>query len=289
MMQHYKIFLLSSSEPFYLKTLKESDEFHASSFFHFNDLDDLLNELKVSSSDLILFDLKDYENSALESLIQIRAYHRKQALIITNLAGNEKLALSCIKNGADDYIIQENGWLESIAHKLENTILDYEKSQKKELYYLKLEQELKIYKEKEIFDKTTHFYKADHFEQLLAQELYRASRYGLELACITFDIKTTYTKSSNELFQKLSLFLKSLVRSCDIWGRLNDHRFSVLLPNTNSSEAAQLIKRINDELEDSKLKNELPINWKYGIADYNKTKNLSEKEFLKESQLQLNS
>lgn len=249
-------------------------------------LEKAIAELSVKEYQLIFADCEHLTNSPLEVIIELRGITRGTPVILLNKPGMEKTAISCLKNGANHYIIKDKEWTHQVPL-IAGTILDelyYQNKSKKRLFLL--EQENERLRQLSTLDETTLFYTASHFQALLSRELKRATRYGFHLACLVLDVKkndSANNKNYGDVYEQLGLMLKSVVRSCDIWARLQQNRFAALLPHTNLQEAKNAMKRIENEIKSSPLmslttKSPFKVSWGWAKFDEKKFKN--EAEFL---------
>lgn len=93
-----------------------------------------------------------------------------------------------------------------------------------------------------------------------AAELSRAQRYGVPLTVLMIDLD--HFKNINDCFghhvgdQVLSAFadkLRHCVREVDLTGRLGGEEFAVLLPNTGTVEATDVMNRLREELAEAPI------------------------------------
>jgi len=230
-----------------------------------------LQELSVLSYQVVIVDCPSLNISPLELLIQIKGINNKIPIILLNEADNEKIAISCLKSGADYYLIQENGWEKKIPLVMDSVLNEYYQKNSLRKKISQLKSENKTLRENSALDESTLFYSANHFNSLLSRELNRATRYGQELSCLLIEIMPTANKKgkrrkkgnheklevSNDLlsesniketYEKLGLLLRSTVRASDIWAKISETRFAALLPNTTAKAAKNAIKRIQSEI-----------------------------------------
>lgn len=247
-----------------------------------------LKELSILEFQMIIVDCDSLKLSPLEILIQLRAVKSKTPLILINQPGMEKTAISCLKHGADYYLIKGKKWEEELPVVMESILEDYRHRTRMSHRLNTLEEENRLLRSRAMLDDTTSFYGAEHFSTILARELKRATRYESKLACLLLEIQSVQKKgapsesSMNALYEQMALLLRSVVRSCDIWARLNHQRFAAILPNTSAKQAEHAVRRIQSEIKTSpqlsQKKGSLHIRW--GLADFNKDTVKDEGEFL---------
>lgn len=274
-------------------------------------VDKAANDISVMSYQLVLVDCQASDVSPLEILIRLRAVDKKIPLILINEPGMEKTAISCLKNGCDYYLVRDRNWKNELPTIMETVLHETQQREKVKKRIAELEEENKKLKSIAILDDSTLFYSADHFHSLLSRELKRAYRHSLDLACLILDIQShakpyILKQSSKEtprrkrkklkeqvqllstidlqpVYEKLGLLLKSVVRSSDIWARLDQNRFVALLPHTTAHQAANAIKRIQSEISGTKFQHEnstIPLKISWGLANYDKNKIKCESDLL---------
>lgn len=249
-----------------------------------------IKELSIKEYQLILVDCQSFENSPIEILIQLRATNKTIPIIILNRPGKEKTAVACLKNGADYYLVKEEDWEEEIPEIMNLVVSEFDQKKNLRQKLVKLEEENKLLKEKAVLDEKTPFYSSNHFMSVLSRELHRANRYGLNLACLLLDVDTSAdiikqikSKPLDPVYEKLGLLLRSIVRSCDTWARLNDNRFVALMPHTTAKQARTAIKRLESEIKGTKFSMhgvDVPLIAKWGLANFDKNKIKNEEDLL---------
>lgn len=237
-----------------------------------------IKELSVMTYGLVLIDCESFEDSPLEYLIRLRVFTREPILIL-NEPGLEKTAISCLRNGANYYLIKDEHWVDDLPTIMESIIEEHHQNGRLQSKISKLERENLELKKSKVLDDTTRFYTADHFDTLLTRELKRASRHDFDLTCLVMDVIPKH-QTADGLQEGVGTALKAAVRSCDVWARLDSNRFAALLPYTSGKEAKIAIKRIGSEVEGSALFADKPFELRWGVAKYDK-KIHDEKELLR--------
>ncbi|MBI4411187.1 MAG: diguanylate cyclase [Deltaproteobacteria bacterium] len=248
-----------------------------------------MGELSVADYEMILVDCPAFEHSPLELLIQLRGLRRETPIILFNRPGVEKTAIACLKNGADYYLPKNKNWEEELPHVMDSVLEERKQKNNLKGRLFQLERENRELRQNTAMDKETAFYSMRHFQTLLSRELHRANRYGLHLACLILDLQTS-DKSLHSVCEKLGLILRSTVRSCDIWGRLNEEQFAALMPHTTAKQARQAIKRLDSEIAGAEFlvdKTRVPVKVKWGIANFSKEKIKNETDFLRMAEASL--
>lgn len=307
-----RILIISQDDGFdpdlFKKITRNHDQWNNCLIDYHDCLNDGLKELSVSTFQLIIVDCSTFEESALEILIKIRAENHQTPIILLNEPGLEKIAIACLKNGANHYLIKDHEWTHEFPLVLETVMYEFKQNQqlKEQLFALK-NSNIKL-KKKAILDKETQFYSAKHFYSLLERELRRAIRHHFDLSCLVIDVTSQEeqmnfsgdeteisdsqqnTPSSpwdlsahHDLFERISLYFKSLVRSSDVWARLSDNRFAAILPHTSLQEAKNAVNRICAEVAGPHFhpsSDNQPIKLRWGLAHYDENRVSSVYEFI---------
>lgn len=263
----------------------------------FKTVAEALRELSIKNYDILLIDCSPPGDSPLQTLIQIRAAVKEKPLMIINRPGMEKTAISCLKNGADHYLLKENSWLAELPMTMNVVFEEYEKKLSLKHRIHRLQEQNKILHSQTVFDETTAFFSTSYFESILSRELQRSNRYGLALACLIMDVGTKKEvllkikqKPLSPLYEKLALLLRSLVRSSDIWARLNENRFAAIMPHTTALQAKNAIHRIQSEIKDTPFsldQTDIPLLIRWGLSHFDKNKMKDELDLMKTAEWNL--
>ncbi len=263
----------------------------------FTTVPEALREYSIKNYDMLLIDCSPPGDSPLQTLIQIRASVKETPLMIINRPGMEKTAISCLKNGADHYLLKENSWLEELPMMMNAVFEEYEKRLSLKHRIHRLQEQNKNLRSQTVFDETTAFFSTPYFESILSRELQRSNRYGLALACLIMDVGTKREvllkikqKPLSPLYEKLALLLRSLVRSSDIWARLTENRFAAILPHTTALQAKNAIHRIQSEIKDTPFsldQTDIPLRIRWGLSHFDKNKMKDELDLMKNAESNL--
>lgn len=109
-------------------------------------------------------------------------------------------------------------------------------------------------------DGLTHIYNRQYFEQLAYVEFSKAKRFRNDL-CITMididkfkKINDTYGHYAGDLVLKeVAKTINESIREFDIFGRFGGDEFILLMSNTHYAEAALIIQRLKDILENLEI------------------------------------
>lgn len=80
--------------------------------------------------DLLLLDLNLPDGNGLEVLTAIRQKNLPIAIIILTIEGDEEIAITALKAGADDYLVKTRGYLIKLPEAIKQAIKNFKKSQK---------------------------------------------------------------------------------------------------------------------------------------------------------------
>ncbi len=108
-------------------------------------------------------------------------------------------------------------------------------------------------------DSLTGFYNRKKIENLLNQEVERASRYKKDLSLLFIDldnfkeINDTYGHlTGDKVIKEVAQIIKEEIRRTDFVGRFGGEEFLVVLPETRPSEALKVANRIRKRVEDKR-------------------------------------
>lgn len=256
-------------------------------------LDTAIDELSVREYEIILVDADSFSDSPLEILIRLKKVTRKTPVILLKQPGMEKTAISCLKNGAAHYLLKEKNWEEQIPAIMDLVLEEQHQKNFQRARVGQLEEENRRLREAAILDDHTQFYGIRHFQTLVGRELKRAARYGSDLCCLLLEIRADEVSPAfpfDEVMEQLSLFIRSVARTSDIWARLDENRVAALLPHTPSERANDAVRRIHSEIGHKKLVvggREVPIHLRWGVSDYKRDKIGDEAEFLRAAEASL--
>ena len=123
----------------------------------------------------------------------------------------------------------------------------------------------------------------------LDREIERARRYGHPLSLITLDLDHLKTindehghDAGDDAIRLVAQVLKGAVRSFEVVARQGGDEFAVLLPNTNTHEAALLAERLRSELASQRVGG-VALSASIGVASRDKGHDLDAKSLVKAS------
>lgn len=109
-------------------------------------------------------------------------------------------------------------------------------------------------------DELTSQYNRPGFERLLDSELLRCRRHGLDCAIAVVEIDgfaelraTRGQAAADAVLIQCAARLAATIRGCDQLGRLNDHRFGLILPQTSLEKGVIAAERIRRTLAQSPM------------------------------------
>lgn len=104
---------------------------------------------------------------------------------------------------------------------------------------------------------------ARHFRELLTRDIERFTRYKNPFTLVYFDLDNFKTINDtlghaigDEVLKTIALTAKKTLRSADTIARLGGDEFAVLMPETNSLQALQAMKRLQTQLVKAMTQNE---------------------------------
>lgn len=229
-----------------------------------------LQNLKDQPFDMILLDFYLPDGTGPELIKMIHHRHIALPVICITGLGSEEIATEVLRGGADDYLTKKNLTKDKLI-----------KAIKKSLEKFRLKADLNRAMEKmaamSTYDALTGLYNRRYMNEVLDQEFSRATRYGLDLSCILFDID--FFKQVNDHFghacgdfvlKEFSSRICRNKRESDYVFRYGGEEFLLLLPQTSAEGARRSGENIlrccrnhNYEYDDHSFK----VTVSLGVAD----------------------
>lgn len=191
-----------------------------------------IEKLQEEHFDLVLLDLLLPNMKGEETFEKIKVMCDRIPVIIITAHGSIESSVELLRNGAVDYLTKPINLKEfriRVRRALE-------------------EQRLK---ELAITDVKTQLYNYQYFELKMEDEVRRAKRYKHSLSLIMLDLddfkdcNDTYGHLAGDaVLREMGSLLKTLVRECDIPCRFGGEEFSIILPETDLTQALKVAERI---------------------------------------------
>lgn len=116
--------------------------------------------------------------------------------------------------------------------------------------------------------------------QSLEPQVSRSRRYGNPLSVIVMQINDFETQNSDvtpatdQILTAVSFYLRDQMRWVDLVGRTNDREFTLILPETNKSDAQVLAAKINNRLNSLSLPDSpevtVAVHAQFGVEEWGK-------------------
>jgi len=217
-----------------------------------------------SSFDLILSDMVMPEINGLQLIQAIRTMKNEIPIIIMTGNSEIKIALSAIREGANDYLLKDENLHDTILFSLER-VLEKEQLKKENILLLsKLKEKNKELERLSFIDGLTCIANRRHFDMLLEQEWRRATRKGFQMALLMVDID--FFKKYNDMYghQEGDICLKqvaralsqSVLRGGDCVARYGGEEFAAILPHSNLMGAEHVAKKMIQNVSTLKIPHE---------------------------------
>ena len=226
--------------------------------------EEALEFLKKETFSLVITDIVMPGMTGIELLVKIKKlYPDTQVIIITSYASLDT-ALTALRQGAYDYLFKPFEDLSLIsaatARAIEKVQLISENQKLMEELKGKNEELKKanrILKEFVSRDGLTGLFNHRHFQDLLAHEVARSTRYERIFSMLFIDLD--YFKQYNDthghldgddLLRAMAVCLKRYIRKSDILARYGGEEFTIILPSTSKKDAqvaAEKIRRFVEE------------------------------------------
>lgn len=124
-------------------------------------------------------------------------------------------------------------------------------------------------------DSLTGLYNRRKFEGELDRCINLSYRYKRDLSLLMFDID--YFKKINDgyghiigdgVLSELANFIKSFLRTPDVFARYGGEEFMVIMPETNINNAVNVAERLRENVEDHKFKNINSLTISIGVSEF---------------------
>lgn len=127
-----------------------------------------------------------------------------------------------------------------------------------------------------IEDDLTRLYRVNYFNKRVQEEIARANRYKRPFSLAIMDIDdfkkindTFGHQTGDEVLKRIANVIKSTIRRVDIAGRYGGEEFSVLMPETNKTNALLAAERLRKSIEEEfKGEERFKITISIGVADH---------------------
>ncbi len=209
--------------------------------------------LEKDLPDLILLDIMLPDIDGFSICKKLKSDPRTQDIPIIMVTGKTDAVdvISGLELGAADYITKP--FNHGILLARVNTHIRIK------MIWDQLQEKNRLLEEMSRKDGLTGLYNHRSFQERLAEEFGRASRYGHDLTCVLLDVdyfkkvNDTYGHQAGDMILvSMATLLKNSIRDADIAARYGGEEFTLILPDTPSADAAAAIcERIKDKIESS--------------------------------------
>ncbi len=245
-----------------------------------------LDKLAASSFELIVTDYRLPDRTGLDLMDEIKNRNLNLPVLLMTAMGDEALAVNALKAGFIDYVVKTDASFRELPRIIQGAYEKFlgqerEKRLTEELatkngQLINMNQKLT---ELSIRDELTNLYNHRYFQEKMAEEFARASRYHYPLSCLMIDID--YFKSVNDahghpigdkVLKEIGSFLLSHLRQSDTVARYGGEEFCVLLPHVGYEGAHLLADRLRKKIMDENYKLDsgltLKITISIGVSSY---------------------
>jgi len=224
------------------------------------------DSIQVVVSDIILPGM-----SGLELATKIKQKHENVDIIIMTGHGREFSYEEAVRKGACDMVVKPFR-AEELQLRIERTLSEQRMRAERKVNLEELNRLA-------ITDDLTKLFNSRHFYQRLKDEINRSRRYQTPLSLLLLDIDffKDYNDNyghleGNKVLQQIGKTIQTCLRSMDTAYRYGGEEFTVLLPQTISSEAETVAKRIKKAVAKLKFypeeKETASITISIGVTEY---------------------
>ncbi len=235
--------------------------------------------LKFTSPHIVVTDIMLPGKNGLELTQEIKEKHHNIAVIVMTGYSSDFSYEEAISKGANDFVFKPI--------RLEELILRLKRVLKEQA--LEKEQKTMIDKLKKlaITDGLTRLYNSRHFYSHLEVEIDRSNRYSRPISLVLLDVD--HFKEYNDTYghlegDKILFNFGNVIRQClrkmDSAYRYGGEEFTVILPETDGSEAITVAQRIRTSIEKQKHSpvpgKDVTVTVSAGVTQYHPNEDLSQ-------------
>jgi diguanylate cyclase (GGDEF)-like protein len=209
--------------------------------------EDALELLKTENFDVVITDIMLPGLDGLDLTDQIRKTYDIDVIVMTGYSGDYSYE-EAISKGASDFVFKPV--------RFEELLLRLRRVLKERRLTKERVQMLEKLKQLSITDGLTKLYNSRYFYNQLKIEIDRTIRYKRPLSLLLLDIDNFKEHNDNyghlegdKILVKLGEVIKSCLRNMDSAYRYGGEEFTVILPETEGSEAATVAERIRAAVE----------------------------------------
>lgn len=223
----------------------------------------------LSSYDMILSDYNLPDCTGLDLLVQIRRRCRTPVIMVTGENVSE-FAAEAIRRGASDYVVKVSDYFLTIPLVVEKNLTVLKLMRENEQLQLQLKQSfdevnqknkqlndaLRRVEEMAATDALTGLCNRRHLSAMMNQLFAEAERYRTDLACVMIDLDgykqlndSLGHQMGDQILVEVGAIIRGSIRRSDLGARYGGDEFVLLLPHSDSNEAAKLVTRVRDEFK----------------------------------------
>lgn len=212
---------------------------------------------------LLVTDIRIWERSGIESLLEVKRQHPETEIIISSGDDSKETALLAIRAGLLEYLrkpFDERDLVTSAVRRVVEKI--HIRREKKFLVETlerrnrELDQMNSVLTQLASHDGLTGLYNHRYFQESLSNEVDRSRRAGKIFSLLLLDIDNfkQYNDShghslGDEVLRRMGGILKKRLRKSDLPARYGGEEFIVMLPDTNKDRARRVAEEIRKRIE----------------------------------------
>ncbi|EQB40225.1 hypothetical protein M947_02505 [Sulfurimonas hongkongensis] len=119
-------------------------------------------------------------------------------------------------------------------------------------------------------DASTQAYSRAFIEDIITDELARASRYNLDLSLLILKLSTKEKALNQEVLSAVGRVIKEQIRTTDYFGKLTDDEYVIVTLNTSLGEAVTLAEKISKEFASTEMIH-IALEYNFGVTQADET------------------
>jgi two-component system cell cycle response regulator len=214
-------------------------------------LDEAMAELAAGGIDLVLLDLTLPDSRGIETFERVQEAAPETPVVVLSAHGDEDLAVTAVRNGAQDYLVKGQVTAESLARSIQ--------------YGLERHRVLSSVRGLSLVDDLTGLYNRRGFVSVATSHVQLARRAPRRFVLVYADLDglkeindTFGHREGDTALVKTAEILRHTFRASDVVGRVGGDEFVVLAVEVGGQGERPLVQRLGEAFEEFDILSPLP-------------------------------